>query len=169
MDIGERLKELLTSRGMSLKGLSELSGVSVNTLYAATKKGGAKGMRRSSLTAIADALGVSVDYLKAGTTITSEDLNAEYEHSRTINPQYTAVLTAQEDWRYRVLSQKIDAGTISADEMKEYKAINDTAFFRLQKFLDGLPESEREPLTAEERDILKHLFDRTTPPEPPEE
>lgn len=38
MGIGQYLKELITSKGISLKELSRISGVSVNTLYSITQK-----------------------------------------------------------------------------------------------------------------------------------
>ncbi|MDL2236090.1 helix-turn-helix domain-containing protein [Christensenellaceae bacterium OttesenSCG-928-L17] len=63
MDLGERIKAILEEKGMTIKGLADLSGVPANTIYAMTKKNGSKAARPETLARIADALNVDVGYL----------------------------------------------------------------------------------------------------------
>ena len=62
MGAGENIKRLLSKKGMTIKGLSEITGISLNTLYSITKRD-SKNVRSDNLQKIADALGVPVDEL----------------------------------------------------------------------------------------------------------
>lgn len=67
MGVGDRIKALLKEKGMSVKGLADRSGVPLNTLYAITKKNGAKTARKDTLQKIAYALGTTTAYLNGET------------------------------------------------------------------------------------------------------
>ncbi len=57
MGIGTNLKQILTSRNMTLKELSECSGISINTLYSITKKD-SDNINQTTLSAISKSLDV---------------------------------------------------------------------------------------------------------------
>ena len=62
MGLGVRLKEILKDQGLTIKELSELSGVSINTLYSITKRD--NNMARYDIVKkIANALDISVEEL----------------------------------------------------------------------------------------------------------
>lgn len=63
MAIGENIKDLCSEKGISLKELSKLSGVSINTIYTLTREDPINA-RGSTLKPIAEALGVDVDFLR---------------------------------------------------------------------------------------------------------
>jgi transcriptional regulator with XRE-family HTH domain len=60
MTLFERVKELTKKRGMSISEVERKAGLSENYLYTWKKS---ENPRRSSITAVAKVLGVSVDYL----------------------------------------------------------------------------------------------------------
>ena len=60
MGIGQYLKELIASKGISLKELSRVSGVSVNTLYSITQKD-PKTITNKTAQLLSDALDVPVE------------------------------------------------------------------------------------------------------------
>lgn len=62
MGVGIRLKEVLRKRGMTIKQLSELSGVPVNTLYSITKRDSNR-VDVLILNRIAEVLNISTDVL----------------------------------------------------------------------------------------------------------
>lgn len=62
MGLGVRLKEILKKQGLTIKELSEMSGVSINTLYSITKRD--NNMARYDIVdKIAAALGISIEEL----------------------------------------------------------------------------------------------------------
>lgn len=62
MGVGAKIKTLLSERNMTIKELSEKTGISINTLYSITKRDSSN-VRISTLEAIANALNVKPDVL----------------------------------------------------------------------------------------------------------
>ena len=62
MGVGSRLKKLLAERNMSIRELSDKTGISLNTLYNVTKRDN-NNIRIDSLQKIAKALNVTMDFL----------------------------------------------------------------------------------------------------------
>lgn len=62
MAVGKKIKRLLKQKGMTIKGLSEITGISLNTLYSITKRD-SKRVNEENLLIIADVLGISVHTL----------------------------------------------------------------------------------------------------------
>ncbi len=65
MGVGEQLKKILQEQNITIKQLSEKTGIPVNTLYSITKRK-SKRVREDIVKKIATALGVSVDMLNYG-------------------------------------------------------------------------------------------------------
>lgn len=59
MGLGKRLKNILNEKNMTIQRLSEITGISANTLYTITKRDN-KSIRAENLQKIADALGVDI-------------------------------------------------------------------------------------------------------------
>ena len=74
MGAGTRIKEILREKGMTIKQLAELSGVSVNTLYSITKRD-SKHIDETILQKIADALGVRPLYIMSFEGLDDERLD----------------------------------------------------------------------------------------------
>lgn len=132
MDIGDRIKHLLSEKGMTVKGLSELSGVPANTIYALTKKGGAKNARKKTLQKIADALGVSVSHLIGADEIikASNDILANFD------PATTKPLTREEFYK---LTQK-DRRT---DTINKYDQLNNVGQHKANEYITDLYENDK--------------------------
>lgn len=73
MGFGNRLKELLKEKGMTIKELAEISGISINTLYSITKRD-TQIPSSDIINKIADALGVDTTLL-----LTYEDWKKELD------------------------------------------------------------------------------------------
>lgn len=78
MGIGKNLKELLKEKNLSIKELSKLSGVSVNTLYSITKRD-PKAINIETVEKIASALKMDVSYLYSYLIIDSDNLDRYYD------------------------------------------------------------------------------------------
>lgn len=91
MELGNRLKDLLDERGMTVKGLAVLSGVPVNTIYAITKQNGAKTARLDTLNKIADAFSISLPELLYGKTTS---------HNVSVNGTPTSIIEWPEGHPY---------------------------------------------------------------------
>ena len=105
MGTGENLKRILSKKGMTIKGLSEISGVPLNTLYSITKRD-SKNTRSATLQKIADALGVHISELSYH--------NVQYDD--TVDP------------RWSELDEKIKSETSTLEERQEYwRIINNAA------------------------------------------
>ena len=78
MGIGKNLKELLKEKNLSIKELSKLSGVSVNTLYSITKRD-PKAINIETVEKIASALKMDVSYLYSYLVIDSDNLDRYYD------------------------------------------------------------------------------------------
>lgn len=72
MGVGIRLKEILRSKKMTIKQLSEISGISANTVYSITKRDSER-VDPIVLQSIADALGVPVSQL-TGASLKVKDI-----------------------------------------------------------------------------------------------
>lgn len=76
MAIGENIKDLCSEKGLTLKELSEKSGIPVNTIYTLTRED-PENARNTTLKPLADALEVDVDFLRKtnGVKYFTEDFN----------------------------------------------------------------------------------------------
>ncbi|MDL2294065.1 helix-turn-helix domain-containing protein [Ruminococcaceae bacterium OttesenSCG-928-D13] len=67
MGVGSNIKAVLKEKNMSIKELSKITGISLNTLYSITKRDSTR-VDTEILVKIKDALGVSGGYLLTGST-----------------------------------------------------------------------------------------------------
>lgn len=79
MPIGENIKDLCKEKGITLKELSEKSGVPVNTIYTLTREDPINA-RGKTLKPLAEALGVSVEILqmRSGVKDWAEEINSNF-------------------------------------------------------------------------------------------
>jgi len=71
MGVGSQIKEALKAKGMTIKALSEKTGIPLNTLYSITKRD-EQSVRSDILTKIAHALGTDFDSLLYGEGLAKE-------------------------------------------------------------------------------------------------
>ena len=84
MGIGKNLKELLKEKNISIKELSELSGISVNTLYSITKRD-PKVVNSETIEKIASALEIPPSYLRLYLAIDPDDIEQLHDENEKVN------------------------------------------------------------------------------------
>lgn len=85
MGFGTRIKELIKKKNITIKELSERTNIPVNTLYSITARD-SNNAKMDTISKIASALGVTIDYLIG--TDTSEELKKQYEIKRGVFIDY---------------------------------------------------------------------------------
>ena len=147
MGVGVRLKQVLKEHGMSIKQLSEITGISHNTLYSITKRDSNR-VDIDMLQKIADALGVDVNYLLNGQTLAERDAAFKEKARRiseTANETEKNAITPHEqleniniDNTPHPLFEKYQSGTATPEERRELSTIFNKAMERLPLDLDGV-------------------------------
>lgn len=110
MGFGNRLKEILKERGVTIKELSEMSGISINTLYSITKRD-TQAPASDTIRKIADALGVdeadllTLDDITQQVRSSLQDINDSEKRLRLKLSEISEMLNA--DALYELLSTAI--------------------------------------------------------------
>lgn len=151
MGVGLNIKQILRDRGMTIKELSIKAGVSLNTLYSITKRDSAR-VDSVILQRIADVLGVSVDNLLGKENPSTLDHQPKEIHfNSTPDPEWTD------------LYQKLEAGSITDEELKRFVEMMREGLKNVQKVLPFL----NTPI-AEYTDKLNKVVPNEQSPSDPE-
>jgi len=127
--VGQELKRILKSKGLTIKQLSEISGVSVNTLYSITKRDSNE-VSYKTLESIARALGEKPEAL----------LPAEYREALKDDVESFIELSSGKLTRNNLLPHLIEDVLYEIDADEEDIAFEDSDAFlveKLKKLSDG--------------------------------
>lgn len=180
MGIGITLKNILRNRKMTIKQLSEKSGISINTLYSITKRDSAR-VDEVILQRIADTLGIPIWEL-TGIWEELDKYKVEISHIQNIDgspisperyKEAEAILSKGSKSAYRSLTdeQKKEFWKIFIDDAMG--SLNSTGMQKLAEYsmdLARIPEYQREwSETTPESTPAPPEGQSTTPPETPPE
>ena len=150
MGVGLRLKEILRNRKMSIKQLSEKSGISINTLYSITKRD-SENIDPVIMRRIADTLGIHFssllseevlqEYYERNLDLVAVDIHQSMIDDAILNDDYDAykkaLSTRPEDIEEKLLDD-IVRKKIQARLLVAYSKLNSEGQLRVIEYAEAL-------------------------------